>query len=116
MIEERTRAPVGIWSIHEADPQDDQVETVRDAVRFFFKSQEKCELFYSGEHSEGLMPPRSSNTVRFDVLLFVVRALSGGLVERVLQPDIGLNLPLRGFKGDHPCDLARSIDLNLRYE
>lgn len=61
------------------------------------------------------MPPCPGNTRRFNILLLVMRALGRGLVERVLEPDIGFDFSLRGFKADLPSDLACPIDLNLRH-
>ena len=67
-----------------------------------------------GQRTQGLMPPSSEHIIWLDVLLLIVRALLFTLVERVLQADVRLDLPLRRLLAQYPRDVERFLYLHLR--
>lgn len=68
------------------------------------------------QHSQRLMPPGTEHIVRLDVFLLIVGSLFLALVERLLQPNVRLDLALRGLETDEPSDVECVLDLDLDRE
>jgi hypothetical protein len=72
-------------------------------------------LGYRGQSPNCLVPPHTGGVFRFHVLLLIVRALFGYLVEGVCEPNVSLDVALSGFKPDLPRNLEGVLDLELEF-